>query len=404
MKIALTITAFIGRNTGVGGHYYSCLCLAKALVSAGHEVKIYCIGDLIAPALKNSDVEVVQVVMPSHVRNFLRTVKLLTTELSRDEPDVVHAFNQSAYFYSRFACKKLELALVLTKPGGKSSNSAYHPYADQFVVFTQDDLDIFSNSKMFSKQGSIHWIPNRVLPPSLNRSRVEELNALLPGDDFTFLLISRLSTSKRILFEKAINLVRYLRRKDFKFRLVVIGTPDSQELKSRIENAQLDEIVLLCDPPFTTRSSDYIPVADCVLAMGRGVMEAAAWGKPVMVPTGSSKDPYPVLLNEDTFDCSFKANFTERATFSQESLSSARDDIDQMIRNKAYYEESSAFAKNLFDEYFNIITKTDTYLELYQSTMPYRKDLRVDELKHVFNRIVINQLRSKLKQIRNKKK
>lgn len=399
MIVSFVITSFEGKNTGLGGHYYSCLALAKALNSAGHRVIIFCVGDKLAPALQNEEVEVKRI--ECKARQLREGIKLLTQALSEFNPDVVHAFNQSAYFLARFPCKRLRLPIVLTKPGGAFHEGAYHPLVGQFIVFTRDDYEGFSRSKRF-KNASIHWIPNRVTAPELNEERVRSIKQKLEGEVFTFLLISRISMSKTDVFQQAVRMVRELKSRHLSFRLLIIGTPDSLSLKNWIEGQELSEIILLTEKPYIVKASDYIPFADCVIAMGRGVMEAAAWGKPVLVPSQPTK-PFPVLLTDDTFESSFRANFTERAVFpfnAGQDLSA----VEQLVADISEHARASAFMKACYREYFDISAKVDLYTDIYRQAVPYDASYRWDEWRHRFILIVLGQVRYVINSFKGKYK
>ncbi len=363
----------------------------------GHKATIFCLGDFFPEALRNEVVEV-RLLRVGYFR-LRRGLGKLCECLREYQVDVLHAYNPTAYIYARFASAICGVPVVLTKPGGPTIKSSYYPLAKDIIVNSADDESVFLGNQRFSKS-RISLFPNRVDEPVHRVGRVEELLALLAPNLFSILAISRITESKRLLFVQILNLADEFRRRSIQFQLIIIGTPDSQMVKDYIEGRLGSESKLLTDLPFTEKSADYIPAVDCVLGMGRVVMEAAACSKPVLVPDCQSN--YPRVLDGTSFDAGFCANFTERASYPKVAAGDALEILERLARVPGQREGVGTYLRQRFVEDFLIDSIVAKQVGVYENAVIESKMFTFDQLSHVFDYFFVAVLRLWRRKVRHK--
>ena len=80
--------------------------------------------------------------------------------MQKNKIDLIHSFDIHAFIFSRLVNLIRKLPIILTKCGGP--NLKYTPFANNFILYSQENYDFLIKQNKFSKT-SFKIIPNRVL-------------------------------------------------------------------------------------------------------------------------------------------------------------------------------------------------------------------------------------------------
>ena len=189
--------------------------------------------------------------------------------------------------------------------------------------------------------------------------------------------ISRFTKYYWTTFTQTINLLAELVSSGVDAHLVVIGTIQDedayQELIDLISNKFLeDRVTILTDRFYTIDASRYIWNFDCVIATGRGVMEACSYNKIVFVPAIKQLS-LPMLLDEATFNLAFDYNFSERIPF--ERIPQEWSKFIEICNGDRKYN-----SLKYFDKYFDVSKSINDYIRIYENAEIVNQP-RVNKLK-----------------------
>lgn len=302
LKVILFITV---SGHGRGGHFYSCAETARCL-SKDFDVEIVSIGSNRSPVLDESGIKYSHI---SYVGVF-KTIKVLVDYVQSSQAEIINSFDVNSCLFAKIVCYKKRLLHVHTKCGGPSPKKFY-PHANSLILYSLEDKEFFESKKSFNKS-KIYLIPNRVNEKKLEQSdtNVNTIKNILPKGTTVFLRIARIGVSYKESILQAINLVADLNKKGIPSTLVVIGVVEDFGIYSLLQEKAGDNALFFTKSEFTINASKNISVADFVVGTGRGFMEAALLGKPVLAPTRNRS--YPELVDFNNFNLIFKTNFSQR--------------------------------------------------------------------------------------------
>src|SRR5690606_24264422 len=96
-------------------------------------------------------------------------------------------------------------------------------------------------------------------------------------------------------------LARRIRANGQRVRGVLIGTLEDAAASERVRALADTDDLIITDPAFTTNAAQLLGAADVVFGTGRGLMEAALIGKPVLAPVSGAE--LPALVTADNVQC-----------------------------------------------------------------------------------------------------
>ncbi|RYZ74587.1 MAG: hypothetical protein EOP09_00175 [Proteobacteria bacterium] len=270
----------------------------------------------------------------------------LARKIRTSSPDVLHAYDHKSLFVARLLSLLLGIPVIYTKCGGPNGSRAI-PFANRIVLFSGEN---YSHYCEHGDPSRYILIPNRLNRPHSDPEMQERLvNELGLRDQKILLRISRFNRYYDHTFNQTEALFRELRAKEMSWHLVFLGAEQDpvylQELKDRFG---LDGVYYIVEESYTKEASKLIPIADAVVATGRGAMEACYFGKRVFCPTAIGR--LPVEINDATFDTLFHFNFSERAP---------------VIQSEIAQETAGTSMKVYFEKFFLLDTARTAYLSLY---------------------------------------
>jgi hypothetical protein len=345
MKVVFVISSF---GHGRGGHFYSTQVIYEVL-SKVCDTFLINIGLSPSPVLKSLD-----------GFNFINSNGkeppriLLESLLSEIQPDVIDAMDLAAYsLIVRLGMDRV-YPIVLHKCGGPKYNF-FVPGVKDLITFSRENkLELEGEKRKYQR---IHFIPNRSIRPFKGKKIDVEA-------DFVIGRISRFTKYYWSTLTQTLNLLEELVLCAVDAHLVVIGTIQDedayQDFIDLVASKSLeDKVTVLTESEYTIDASKFIWNFDCLIATGRGVMEACAYDKIVFVPAGKQFS-LPVLLDETTFDLAFDYNFSERIPF--KTTSQVMSKIIEIINDDSKYT-----SLEYFDNYFDVSKSVDNYMKIYDN-------------------------------------
>jgi hypothetical protein len=368
MKILYFISV---HGHGRGGHFHSLNHISKKIAEE-HEVKIISFGP------GKSDIIESNPHFLKHIYfnglNFFKLRKTIKQETRKFKPDIFHCFDVGSYNIIRLIIPSNKNKLILNKCGGP--NPTHFPHVKNLILFSVENQEWFKNQNKF-KNANIHLIPNRVKPLQLNPDfkPIEKI----PGD-FIFIRICRIGHMYKKSILDSINLISKLLEANLKnVKLYLIGVIQDTDVFEEFKNHEFvknGHLTILTNSKFTNEASKMLYLADAVIGTGRGLMEAASLGKPLL--TINKNGDIPVLLYDPYFDDAFKTNFSERNVFPELNNSDNIKRIIQIINDKVCYNENSSFVMQSFEKYFNLKKAKEAYPTAYNESKTSKRKLIAD--------------------------
>ncbi|WP_327018710.1 hypothetical protein [Croceibacter atlanticus] len=348
-------------SSGGGGHFYSLKSISKSLDSKLN-YQIINLGYAKTKVFK--DTEKFQFFLLKKWDIIYRFFSLLKI-VRNINPDVIHAFDSKSLFVARSLSFFLNINIVSTKCGGPNGNSKYISTADSFILFSKENFEFYS--KFTNDRIPKFLLPNRIEEVKVDNSHIQNFKKKYNiNDELLVLRISRFNPYYNLTFIQTINLFKQIHYKNKNSRLLFIGTIQSQEYYENLKLLILKEnlpIDLITIEEFTHNAKKLLPIADIVIATGRGVMEAASLNKIIFCPVTNSK--FPVALNKNTFNLLFSMNFSERSIVNE--ISSI--DFERIIKKK-----ENQYTRYFFDKYFNVNNVSNKYLAIYSNVKKHRQN------------------------------
>lgn len=368
MKILFFISV---HGHGRGGHFHS-LNHISMKIGEEHDVKIISFGPGKSDIIESN---------PHFLRHinfkgldFFKLRKIIKQEARIFNPDIFHCFDVGSYNIIRLIIPSNKNILVLNKCGGP--NPTHFPYVKNLILFSIENHEWFKKQSKF-KSTNVRLIPNRVKSLQLNTDFVPiEKNP----EEFVFMRICRIGHMYKKSIQDSINLISKLLEANLiniKFYLIgVVQDPDVFEELKNHELVKSGHMIILTESLFTNEASKMLYLADAVIGTGRGLMEAASLGKPLLAINKNGE--IPILLNEMNFNDAFKTNFSERNVFPKLNDDENIKSIAQIIYDKESYLANSFFVTQSFEKYFSLEKAKEEYSVAYKQSKTSKRKLFAD--------------------------
>lgn len=368
MKILFFISV---HGHGRGGHFHS-LNHISMKIGEENDVKIISFGPGKSDIIESN---------PHFLRHinfkgldFFKLRKIIKQEARIFNPDIFHCFDVGSYNIIRLIIPSNKNILVLNKCGG--SNPIHFPYVKNLILFSIENQEWFKKQSKF-KNTNVHLIPNRVKSLQLDTDFVPiEKNP----EEFVFMRICRIGHMYKKSIQDSINLILKLLEGNLKnVKLYLIGVVEDADVFEELINHILvksGHLVILTESIFTNEASKMLYLADAVIGTGRGLMEAASLGKPLLAINKNGE--IPILLNEMNFNDAFKTNFSERNVFPKLNDDENIKSIAQIIYDKESYLANSFFVTQSFEKYFSLEKAKEEYSVAYKQSKTSKRKLFAD--------------------------
>lgn len=350
------IGCFSDINTGKGGAYYSLLHTQRFL---SVKSKIVVIGDFVPEVFsKNPEVIFLQC---SRLR--LLTAKSYLT-YKQEMPDIIHCFDLSVAPYAASICRKNNIKLVVTKPGGPATRHWFLPYKNH-IFFHSEDFERYN--KRLLRPTKIALIPHRVVSPDHPKKRPNPFKSKNLNGIKKLICISRIGKYYEHKLCQAINLLIELENRGIRCELVIIGVVEDTDTLNHLKKiSEPYRVTIRNDTASTLNAAEFIHYADIVVAGGRSLMEAISLGKPSFFPVKNSK--LPCFADSKTIKEAAYFNFSERVNLS--AVISPFEGINKyLLINEFGLKRYSIWAKEFFVEHFSAETGAVRHQEFYANSV-----------------------------------
>lgn len=361
MKIAFVISCINSKSEGGGGHYYS-LLETVFQVSKKHETLIISIGNIKPKVL---DIYNGKLYNLNLNKNINRPLRGLSKIVKKEGVDVLHAFDDLAFFWTRTVSYQEKIKSCLTKCGGRNPKF-YYPISNSLINFSKENYSYFKTKKKFASS-KLFFVPNRLRAFNSDEERILSLYKELPVEiqnSFKFLRISRLGKYYQKSAEQLIRLVKKLRSDNINSCVIFVGKIESLEVYEELKILGQDCVFFFTSDEYTSDAKELIDVSDAVLGTGRSFMEASSKGKILFAP--SLDADIPVLINKDNFEEAFFFNFSERISFSNLDLGSNYNQLKNLIFDAQLKKQYATFSYSLFKQYFDSDLLADKMTYIYK--------------------------------------
>lgn len=343
---------------GRGGHFHSLNHISLELGTAA-KIGIVTIGPGRSEILEQNPFFIGHAHFNGY--NLVSLAVKLDGWIRRINPDVLHCFDDKAYNLIKFLGLGAKRKIVLNKCGGP--NPLTYPKVENLILFSKENEVWFTSNPKFNRTKK-YLIPNRVRPISVYTDY-----PIVKTDAFTFVRITRIGSFHRESLIKSILLIEQISsRVSAQVQLIIIGAIQDENVFLEIQELSIGKpVTFMTDDQYTVEASKMLCLADAVIATGRGVMEAASLGIPVLVPVANSD--VPILAHKQNIDRLFETNFSSRSLADENDLQENWGLIVKLINDEAYRKDLKQFIRSIFDEYFNVRNAVTKYLAVYGATL-----------------------------------
>lgn len=346
-----------------GGHFHSLDTISRHL---GHalDVSIVSIGTNSSPVLENNKH------FSGHIRygkgiGYVGFCRLLKSTIQAYRPDVVHCFDAAALCLAAPVIGFGKYKVVLNKCGGPNPIKNRWVYCRDIIFFSLENYEWFRDADFYRKS-ALHLVPNRV--EEIQAGSEQEIITVKDHSKFNLVRITRISPDYWHTMQLAVRAAAFF-AKHRPTKLYVIGRVyDQQVFDSLISYAreQAVDIEVITDSR-ANKAVKMLYLADAVVGTGRSIMEAMAFGLPVMAPALNSE--YPVLINRDNFQLFFRLNFSQRVKVTAEMEEKNAGNLLAMVNGGDGYKEACGFSKAMFDQFFNVTNAINKYRQVYEGAV-----------------------------------
>lgn len=350
MKV-LYIISVMGH--GRGGHFHSLNQISLAL-SKSIDISIVSIGPGKSEIIKSNPFYFKHLYFNGlNLFSFRSEVLDLVMMI---KPDIVHCFDNNSYNVIKLINISKIKNIVINKCGGP--NNKEYPKIENIVLFSKENVKWFKGNDKYDNT-NIFFIPNRV---NVIKSKMKDGFTKKPKNIFSFVRIGRIGFEYKKSIQNSIDLIKELKKTN-KVCLFVIGVVENENIFSELTKYSENlPIYFIIDEDYTNEASRMLYLADAVIGTGRGVMEAASLGLPILTPVIGNN--FPSLIREDNFDFFFSTNFSER------NISLINDDeeikfIKRMLTSNNYLDDIKKNSKANFNSFFDMEKGVNKYQDMY---------------------------------------
>ena len=347
-KKPLTLLHIYGGEVKIGGHYRSGLAMAKCLVEDGHRVIVLAPGA--APAMAESfrragtEFKLLPEVgrinkLPS--RSGWKSVAKIAED---DRVDIVHSMDSINLARGYLAAIKTGKSFVCTEAGANFF-SHFPPRKSKVVIFSREQMTIYRDLYKLSER-NIRIIRARIdsdlyhseLPP---RPFTEKYR--LTRNGLTVGMVCRLEARKSHQIEALLDFVKLHRRSDKPVSIYIAGDGNLRAFFQKKAQGIVNSSVKVCfiGPVYEIQEVNWFyNFCDVIMGSGRGIMEAMACGKPVII---LGEDGQAELIGSDTIEDAAYYNFSGRHFYAKKNSTTINSVLEATGNNPELLLQSSKF-------------------------------------------------------------
>jgi L-malate glycosyltransferase len=292
----MKILSVFGWSIRIGGHFKSALAHMKRLKEMGHDIYVVAPGDDSAKQMENefkkSEIELFKF---NKSPRWTRVPSLRGTgeivRICREKGiDLIQAHDFISFPSCYMSALRLKRGIVFTKAGGPANN-LFPPHMIDAIFYSQELLNGMVIKYHLNKDNITiirARIDTDIYKPEAVSTRFMQKYNLLPSG-YKIVLATRLEDNKKLWVDNLLSFAEQVLETAIPARIVIAGEGsllDYIERRAFLINQKSNNgpIVHLTGPVFKmTELNQLYNYADFVVGNGRGILEAMACGKPVII-------------------------------------------------------------------------------------------------------------------------
>lgn len=317
-QVYIFIASFIGKNTGIGGHYRSALTLMR-LVRNFAEASVVSFGDL-PPAVYEGlpNVHHVHCTKESSYNSLLNFLEIRKGSKPETEDIeltfiVIMGGIRTLNTFEQLS-RKTSASLILCRPGGPPYRWRRIYAGYPAIVFSGRDLEDF---KKVDEIRPLYLFSSRTYPPDYDPELIERFNFAAgwsPGGDarqIRCLIVCRILRDKDSFISPTLDLLTS--HIDEQISIVFVGIAQDPEYFNELAN-RYNKVRFITSSDFTLYASKLIYASDVMMAIGRTAQESLAAGIPTFIPIKPNDETFLCEVNRENLNTFLFHNCTERAS------------------------------------------------------------------------------------------
>lgn len=380
----MRVLSVFGYHVGIGGHFNSALTFITYLREMGHHFWVIAPGFSDEMIREFADIGVETSVFrqgPRPGRHLLRSwgAEEIIRLCENSGIDVIHAQE----FYSLTACYaaaiKLKRAIVYTTAGGPLNN--LFPSRQINSIFYSQELIEGMVYKHQLIRDNISLIRARIDMRKYRSTEIMESFTKkynLPDGGKKIIMAIRLESSKKLWIDNLFSFAEQITCKQSEMHIIIAGKGalllEFKHKSSRINTRSNGPKVNMIGPVFDPREMNLLyNYADIVVGNGRGILEAMACGKPVVILGENGEG---AVVDSDTIEDIAYFNFSGRHFKHHRG---SRNDLlpllEALITDDKKMYELSRFSFDYIRDHMTAEIGAGQVLRVYQRAL-YRKHTR----------------------------
>lgn len=398
----MNILFTFGHELTIGGHFKSGIAFAEQLINSGHNVTFTVLGGepKLFAQIERIGANVEQIFDYNYQKNgsfslvssFFKFYRTYSDIIKRNKIDIVHAQDSRKFLPLYLATCKNRKAFVYSHAGGVFYDY-YPPTKCEFFVFSPELLNAYKSIPKYNKR-KIHLISERISPFvyksfDVDNSLIEKY--LLPKDGITLFFSMRLHSHKKPFIDSLLAFSHIMGEKEINANIIVAGDGNLKEYFEMNAEAVQNESNKRIKFFFIGSIYSEIEIANlinystAVIGTGRGLMEAMACRKPIII-LGENNN-FELVQEKNISSVSFY-NFSGRhLAFAENSQTKNINDIISIINSTEGLNKASQFSYEYFSNHLSSKIGVQKILSIYNDSLINKPSI-IDGIFVIINRII----------------
>tara|TARA_B110000902_G_C14281989_1_gene577228 strand:+ start:1053 stop:2246 length:1194 start_codon:yes stop_codon:yes gene_type:complete len=388
-KPNIKILYTIGYPLGQGGHINSTYALIKEILKIKPNIKVY----LLAPRgekanyFKDLGIELISIknYQNNFIFNLIMTFNLIVCSI-KFRINTIHAMDYKSLKVVVIGNLILWNKLIFTKAGGKPLPTKL-PMLSGLIVFSNELKTFYQNNFNLHQQEKINLIKERL---DISELKIKQIDSF--SNCFSIFIAMRLDNSKKTLLDNFFNEIKAVKLKNKIIKVIIAGDGPLMSFCSETAKIISNEFNQNIKFEFLGEINDksqilqYYNRSNLVVGHGRGIMEAMAIGKPVVLLGFDTKGSQ--LISSFNIDNISNYNFSGRNFIFNDDDKSLVEILNSEFEAK-YLIESGNFNKSYILNEYNITIGATKTLNVYDNARKHNQKYFINNTKWLINKKLI---------------
>lgn len=361
----------------IGGHFKSGLAMVKYLISKGHHVIVMAPDGnrMVIDSYKKVGAEFFRFPEVSYyfphinVLGALRVINICR----KNHVDIIHAQDFKSIPPGYLAAVFLKKGFVYTRAGGPP-DSLPPPKHIKSIFFSQELIDEMTKRHGLVKK-NVSLIRARIdtsffYPTNVDSNFIKKYN--LPTSRKTIVMAMRLDEGKRPWIDTLLSVANYMKEENEDTDIILAGGGSlSEEINNKVaqinRKSQHGKFIYVIGPILEIKEINQLyNYADVIVGHGRGILEAMACKKTVIILGGNGKGE---IINPNTINEAAKYNFSGRHLKDKSSPRDLYVIIKSLLSSEQRLRELGLFSYNYIETQMDAKIGAQQLLEIYQKAL-----------------------------------